>query len=125
VTFEVARTIQYWINSAAYDLETGKALLVSKRFPYALFFGHLSIEKVLKAIVVKATQAHAPLLTPCLSLRVKQILKFRKRLLTGWLNTRNSISNQDIQTIRRTSSKNAPRNLPGKNWGRWRESING
>lgn len=61
MTFEVARTIQYWLNSAAYDLETGKALLVSKKFPYALFFGHLAIEKVLKAIVVKATQAHAPL----------------------------------------------------------------
>ena len=60
MTFEVARTIQYWLNSAAYDLETGKDLLVSKRFPYALFFGHLAIEKVLKAIVVKATQAHAP-----------------------------------------------------------------
>ncbi len=28
--------------------------------PYALFMGHLAIEKLLKAIVVKATQEHAP-----------------------------------------------------------------
>ena len=60
VVFEVEKTIKYWLDSAAYDLETGRSLLESKRFPYALFFGHLSIEKVLKALVVKATQRHAP-----------------------------------------------------------------
>jgi HEPN domain-containing protein len=52
--------VGYLGAEAAYDLETGRSLLESKRFPYALFFGHLSIEKVLKALVVKATQRHAP-----------------------------------------------------------------
>ncbi len=60
MVFEVEKTIKYWLDSAAYDLETGRSLLESKRFPYALFFGHLSLEKVLKALVVKATQRHAP-----------------------------------------------------------------
>lgn len=59
-TFDVSKTTRYWIDSAAYDLETGKSLLEAKRFPYALFFGHLALEKTLKALVVKATQAHAP-----------------------------------------------------------------
>jgi HEPN domain-containing protein len=59
VVFEVEKTIKYWLDGAAYDLETGRSLLESKRFPYALFFGHLSLEKVLKALVVKATQQHA------------------------------------------------------------------
>jgi len=127
VTFEVARTIQYWINSAAYDLETGKALLVSKRFPYALFFGHLAIEKVLKAIVVKATQAHAPfthslpLLASKTNIEIPESIIDRLAEYTEF----HMEWNQDIQTIRRTSTKNAPTNLPGKNWGRWRESING
>jgi HEPN domain-containing protein len=60
VVFEIDKTIKYWIDSAAYDLETGRSLLESKRFPYALFFGHLSLEKILKALVVKGTQRHAP-----------------------------------------------------------------
>ena len=60
MVFEVDKTIKYWLDSAAYDLETGRSLLEAKRFPYALFFGHLSLEKVLKALVVKATQQHSP-----------------------------------------------------------------
>jgi HEPN domain-containing protein len=59
-TFDVSKTTRYWVDSAAYDLETGKSLLEAKRFPYALFFGHLALEKTLKALVVKATRAHAP-----------------------------------------------------------------
>jgi HEPN domain-containing protein len=60
MTFDAEKAIAYWIDSAAYDLETGKALLRSKRYPYALFFGHLAIEKLLKALVVKNTGEHAP-----------------------------------------------------------------
>ena len=60
VTFDVSRTVKYWLDSAAYDLETGRSLLEAKRFPYALFFCHLALEKTLKALVVKGTQAHAP-----------------------------------------------------------------
>jgi len=60
VVFEVEKTIKYWLDGAAYDLETGRSLLESRRFPYALFFGHLSLEKLLKALFVKATQEHAP-----------------------------------------------------------------
>lgn len=60
MTFDAEKAIAYWIDSATYDLETGKALLRSKRYPYALFFGHLAVEKVLKALVVKNTGDHAP-----------------------------------------------------------------
>jgi HEPN domain-containing protein len=35
-------------------------MLKSKKYPYALFMGHLSLEKLLKAFVVKHTKAHAP-----------------------------------------------------------------
>ena len=60
MTFDVDKTIKYWLESAAYDPETGKSLLEIERFPYALFFGHLAIEKALKALVVKTTKEHAP-----------------------------------------------------------------
>lgn len=60
MNFDIQKTIQYWLESASYDLETGKALIESKKFPYALFFGHLAIEKLLKALVVKVTKEHSP-----------------------------------------------------------------
>lgn len=54
------RTTAYWLESSEYDLDTGATLLRSKKFPYALFFGHLAVEKLLKALVVKRTGEHAP-----------------------------------------------------------------
>ena len=60
MSFDIDKTLDYWVESAEYDFDTGKNLLVSKKFPYALFFAHLAIEKVLKAIVVKNTEEHAP-----------------------------------------------------------------
>jgi HEPN domain-containing protein len=50
MVFDIDKTVQYWKEGAAYDLETGKTLLESRRFPYALFFGHLALEKILKAL---------------------------------------------------------------------------
>ena len=58
--FDIAKTVEYWFYSASYDLDTGKSLLEARRFPYALFFGHLALEKILKSLVVKATCSHAP-----------------------------------------------------------------
>jgi len=53
VVFEIERRIKYWFDSAAYDLDTGRSLLESKRFPYALFFGHLALEKYWKHLLQK------------------------------------------------------------------------
>jgi HEPN domain-containing protein len=58
---DVAKTVAYWTESAAYDLETGRTLLAGARYPYALFFGHLALEKLLKAQFVRLTGQHAPL----------------------------------------------------------------
>lgn len=58
--FDINKTIAYWLSSAKYDLSVGNALFKSKKYPYALFMGHLALEKLLKAIVVKHTKAHAP-----------------------------------------------------------------
>ncbi|VAX38065.1 hypothetical protein MNBD_UNCLBAC01-1335 [hydrothermal vent metagenome] len=54
--------IAYWKNSSKKDFETGKILYQNKRYHYALFFCHLSIEKMLKALVIKKTQSAPPLI---------------------------------------------------------------
>ena len=58
--FDVEKTISYWLESAEYDLKTAESLFITERYPYSLFFGHLAIEKLLKALVVKDTKEHAP-----------------------------------------------------------------
>jgi HEPN domain-containing protein len=58
--FDIDKTVSYWVESATYDLGVAKAMLKTKKYPYALFMGHLALEKLLKALVVKKTKAHAP-----------------------------------------------------------------
>ncbi|MBU0700794.1 HEPN domain-containing protein [bacterium] len=58
--FDVEKTINYWKDSAEYDLETADALFEKERFPYALFMGHLAIEKLLKGLFVRDNNEHAP-----------------------------------------------------------------
>jgi HEPN domain-containing protein len=59
-TFDVEKTISYWLEGAKYDLGVANAMFKSKKYPYALFMGHLSLEKLLKALVVRHTKNHAP-----------------------------------------------------------------
>ena len=54
------KLIDYWVRSAEYDLEVSESLYEKSRFHYSLFFGHLAIEKILKAIFVKKKSIHAP-----------------------------------------------------------------
>ena len=41
------------------DISVARQLFKAKKYAYALFFCHLAIEKMLKAVVVKKTQDHA------------------------------------------------------------------
>ncbi len=54
------RTVSYWLEGARYDRGVADAMFKSKKYPYALFMGHLALEKILKALVVKNTKTHAP-----------------------------------------------------------------
>jgi AbiV family abortive infection protein len=56
------KIIEYWSTASKQDFETAVILFENKRYHHALFFCHLSIEKILKAIIVKITQEAPPLL---------------------------------------------------------------
>ena len=56
----VDEVVQYWVELAIADWPVVNHLFASSDYNYALFFGHLYLEKLLKALVVKATQQHAP-----------------------------------------------------------------
>ncbi len=52
--------VEYWLKSAEEDYKMVRELLILKHYVYSLFFCHLAIEKILKALVVKKTKKHAP-----------------------------------------------------------------
>jgi len=45
--------IEYWLISAAHDLEAAETLFQNQKYDWCLFVGHLVIEKVLKAFYVR------------------------------------------------------------------------
>lgn len=81
IEFDVQKTVDYWIESAQYDLETADTLFLSKRYPYALFFGHLAVEKLLKALVVKETLKHAPFTHSLTLLASKTSIEFPESII--------------------------------------------
>jgi HEPN domain-containing protein len=52
--------IKYWLNSAEDDLESAFVIFDSKNYHWSLFIGHLSLEKLLKAIYVQTTNNKVP-----------------------------------------------------------------
>lgn len=52
--------IIYWMELAAYDFETAKAMLRTERYLYVGFMAHQSIEKALKALIWKRMGKEPP-----------------------------------------------------------------
>lgn len=57
---DIDKNIKYWIKSSEQDFQAAHQLAKSRHYPQCLFFCHLSIEKFLKAIVVKTTKDFPP-----------------------------------------------------------------
>jgi len=58
----------FWKEEAEEALQVAKHLFEKRDFSYALFFGHLAIEKILKAIYVMIKKEQAPYLHNLLAL---------------------------------------------------------
>jgi HEPN domain-containing protein len=52
--------VQYWITTAEDDWQSVQNLFDKQDYVKALFFGHLYLEKLLKALIVQISRAHAP-----------------------------------------------------------------
>jgi HEPN domain-containing protein len=58
--FDFERIILYWKDTSDEDFRTMLSLYDSKSYGWSLFLGHISIEKLLKALYVKKNKKHAP-----------------------------------------------------------------
>lgn len=52
--------VKYWLESAKDDWKVAEHLLEKGDYSYSLFFGHLTIEKILKAIYVDKLNENPP-----------------------------------------------------------------
>ena len=52
--------IDFWASEAEESLRVAKHLFEKKDYSYALFFGHLAVEKIIKAVLVKNTNQQVP-----------------------------------------------------------------
>lgn len=57
---EYIKLMKYWKDLSDYDITTAKFMFKTGRYPYCLFMCHLSIEKILKALIVKYTKKQSP-----------------------------------------------------------------
>ncbi|MBI5235368.1 MAG: HEPN domain-containing protein [Deltaproteobacteria bacterium] len=81
IPFDVEKTVRYWLDGAEYDLSVVEALYEKGKFPYALFMGHLAVEKLLKALVLRNTLEHAPYSHSLLLLAEKSGIAIPKKVL--------------------------------------------
>ncbi len=65
------KIIRYWVNSSDEDYATMLVLYNSKRYSWALFIGHLMIEKLLKAYFVQENGGYPPYIHNLLRLSEK------------------------------------------------------
>lgn len=56
----IKKQIEYWRDSAEESCKTMRALNKAERYSDSLFFGHIVLEKLLKAFVVLETKKDAP-----------------------------------------------------------------
>lgn len=54
------RIVNHWIETSESDFQTMKTLFNSRSYSWALFLGHISVEKLLKALYVNKFSKHAP-----------------------------------------------------------------
>lgn len=57
---QIKNLIDYWLRSSDENLKTAETLFPAGRNTHCLFFCHLAIENMLKALVVKTTNTHVP-----------------------------------------------------------------
>jgi len=72
------KLIKYWSDSSDDDYDTMIAMFESKKFNWALFVGHLMIEKLLKALYVKVNNNYPPFIHNLLRLAEKCDLKLNE-----------------------------------------------
>jgi HEPN domain-containing protein len=83
---DIEKLFNHWISSADKDFQTMIHLFESKDYHWALFIGHIVLEKLIKASIVKKTNDHSPFSHDLSKLASLSGLPFTEEQL-DWLDT--------------------------------------
>jgi len=83
---DIDKTYKHWLETSNKDFDTMLNLFQSKDYHWSLFMGHLVIEKLLKAAIVKQSLQHAPFSHDLRRLANKSNIKFEEKHY-AWLDT--------------------------------------
>lgn len=72
---DIEKTVTYWLEGAKQDWLACQHLYENKDYPQSLFWGHLVLEKILKALVIQAIQKQPPYTHDLVLLTVQADLK--------------------------------------------------
>lgn len=115
IGFEKYDKVQYWLKSAEDDWRVSQHLFRNRDYSYSLFFGHLTIEKILKAIYVDRFDDNPPYTHRLIYLAEKASLKLSKEkmklleVITDF-NLEARYPDENIR-LRRDAPKTLPRNI--------------
>ncbi len=84
--FDIEKTYNHWINTSDKDSTTMIHLYNTKDYHWSLFIGHIVLERLLKASIVKWTSEHAPFTHDLTKLAKLSGLAFSEEQL-DWLDT--------------------------------------
>jgi HEPN domain-containing protein len=57
---DIREQVEYWTTGSQEDLDAAESLVEKGHLRHSLFFAHLAIEKMLKALVVRQTKEEPP-----------------------------------------------------------------
>lgn len=60
MNFNIKNSTKYWLDGSSRDFKAAKFLFKKRLYPQCLFFCHLSLEKILKALVTQKTKEPSP-----------------------------------------------------------------
>ena len=105
---DIKKLKAFWITEAEEALRVAEHLVEKEAFSYALFFGHLALEKMLKAVCVNKLKSHAP---PVHKLAGIAGLKLDDRTENGLIMITGFNIESRYPDFKRSFRKNALRNL--------------
>ena len=76
---DIAKQVEYWTTGSAEDLAAAESLLEKGHLRHSLFFAHLALEKMLKALVVQRTEQTPPKIHSLIRLAVLADLRLDQK----------------------------------------------
>ncbi len=86
VEVDIEKIVNHWLKTSDEDFSTMNSLFHSKTYHWALFLGHISTEKLLKAYFVKINKKHSPPIHNLLRIAEKFELELTEEY-EDWLDT--------------------------------------